>query len=444
MLKLDKYFSKNKINIMKISSGTVLGQAVSVITLPVIARLYAPSILGEFASVNAVITICASYLDLGLTNAIMIEKDEDTYDLYRVISTLTLLLTVISTACAGMYLSTVMTVGISKLVWIILYFAVNLFVSQQIQLSYTWLNRNQEYSCLMKNQVIKSIVFGITAIGLGLCGSGESGYFLGYTLSQIATLMHMRRLLPSGLLIFNVELSVKFFKKHRHFLIYQLPFNLIGNFKDQLPTLLIGRFWGDSMLGYYSMAQKILSIPVGILSNAIGKVFYSIASEMRRKGEGIGSYVQKNITRAMLLAILPVAVIMACSDTLIPLVLGNEWMDASGFIVILAFQAYIVFLQGSVQGLSIILEKQSYSLVSVIAQIAAVFAAVLLGNYWFTSIYVALLLMVLLFSIITTIYFSFMYGVMDLSRYQYPVTIFFSMVGIVLLYWGLHGILNVL
>lgn len=63
-------------NVTKISTGTIIGQMVSIVTLPIITRLYGPEILGIWTSINAMANIIQNICDLGISNSLMI-CDED-------------------------------------------------------------------------------------------------------------------------------------------------------------------------------------------------------------------------------------------------------------------------------------------------------------------------------------------------------------------------------
>ena len=53
--------STNKKNVAKISMGTIIGQIISVITLPIVTRLYDANILGLWALMNSIILIINSF-----------------------------------------------------------------------------------------------------------------------------------------------------------------------------------------------------------------------------------------------------------------------------------------------------------------------------------------------------------------------------------------------
>ena len=83
-------------NVTKISSGTLLGQMVSIITLPIFTRLYGATIIGYWTLFTSVSTIVNTFSDLGLSNSIMMENEgEKSERLFSVITTLVLFISMI-------------------------------------------------------------------------------------------------------------------------------------------------------------------------------------------------------------------------------------------------------------------------------------------------------------------------------------------------------------
>ena len=73
-------------NVTKISSGTILGQAISIVTLPIFTRLYGATVIGYWTLFTSVAVIVNAFSDLGLSNAIMMDDEgEQSEKLFSVI-----------------------------------------------------------------------------------------------------------------------------------------------------------------------------------------------------------------------------------------------------------------------------------------------------------------------------------------------------------------------
>ena len=74
-------------NVSKISGGTMLGQIVSFIVVPIYTRIYGASIMGMWALFQSMASIIVTFSDMGLKNAIMMEEnDDDMYPKYALYS----------------------------------------------------------------------------------------------------------------------------------------------------------------------------------------------------------------------------------------------------------------------------------------------------------------------------------------------------------------------
>ena len=131
-------------NVTKISSGTLLGQMVSIITLPIFTRLYGATIIGYWTLFTSVSTIVNTFSDLGLSNSIMMENEgEKSERLFSVITTLVLFISMIVGALYFViYWLNPDDSGIHPAFYAIV-LTLLIFTQQQIGLCYNWLNKKK-------------------------------------------------------------------------------------------------------------------------------------------------------------------------------------------------------------------------------------------------------------------------------------------------------------
>lgn len=427
-----RFLSGNKKNIAKISAGTLMGQGITIVTLPIISRIYGAEIIGVWSLLNAIAIVIMSFSDLGLTNAIMVEDEDKNEQTYKVVTTVVAFISIISSLVITLYYSIFAKFNYINVGFMFVYLVVIVFTTQQIQVCYTWLNRKKEYNTLMKNPLIKNGIYGLFAILLGLIGMETYGYFIGYGIGQIATLIHMKRKLPRKMFTLKKLDYNECVKNNIVFLKYQMPTNIISNIKNQLPVILINGFWGKEILGYYSITVRLLQIPTQLLANAIGRVFFQTVSNMKREGKNIGIYVLNNLTNGMKIAIIPITLLMAFGDILAIIFLGSDWLIAGNFIRILSAQYFFMFLLTTVQGLATTLRKQKYSMFQNAFQIFAYIISVYAGRYLFDSIYITLGMMSVLFIFINIVYFIYLFKVMNIRTIKYIKVVIPSLVIIIL------------
>lgn len=443
-MKLRKNFlSENMKNVGKISSGTILGQFISIITLPIFTRIYGPEVIGNWALFMSIAIIVRSFSDLGLTNAIMIEDSEKSaHKIYKVVTTVSLIISLI--------------VGLSVysqiFPWNIelnsLFVAITLilliFITQQIQICYTWLNRKKQYDVLMKNPIVNNVAVSIIALILGLCGFKEYGYYLGVLVGQIFTLLHMKRFLPKGYFCFNMKDYLEIYKRHKRFVTYQMPSNILLQLKGQLPTLLISIFFGSKVLGYYSVSMRVLGMPITFLANSLGRVFFQNVSEIKRKGGEVGNFTLRSIVKAMKISLVPIILMLCFGDVAILILFGGDFIVSANILRIMTVYGFFLFLSMSVNGIAIVIDKQKYLIFSGIFQLIGIYIGIWIGADVFNNIYISLLGLGLTFSIVQVVYFCFIFKSINVHINSYLKPLLIGVLLIVLIYGVVRSVLLIL
>lgn len=403
-------------NVTKISSGTILGQAISIVTLPIFTRLYGATVIGYWTLFTSVAVIVNAFSDLGLSNAIMMDDEgEQSEKLFSVITTISFIISLI--VGVGYFVIKSVTPdpsGLHPLFYSIVLFVL-IFTQQQVNICYNWLNKKKQYNILMKNPIINNISVAVIAILLGLMGFTKYGYYIGLVLGQVFTLFHMRRYLPRIFFDFEFRDHFDVIRSHLTYVKFQMPTYLVAQVKNQAPVFFIRSFFGVEILGYYSVCMRVLNIPVNLLASSIGKVYYQTAAEMKKKGQEVGDFTFRNMKRAMYVAIAPMVVIMSFGDIVCTLFLGNDYVITGNLSRIIVFMTFFQFLMMATQGITIVLEKQQYALISGIVQIIGYVVGLSIGKYVFSSLYIAIALMTVVFCVIQIIYFSKLFKIAGVS-----------------------------
>ncbi len=421
-MRLIKKFTESKAlkNIAKISSGTIMGQAISFVTVPAFTRMYGAEVLGIWALFTSIGNIVNSFSCLGLKDAIMIEKDEEkTEDIYTIITTITFFISVLLGIGSFVFFSFIDKSINQPPVISAVILAIMTFTYAQTQTCYTWLNKHSQYNVLMKNPIIQNASTAIIAIGLGVLGFKTYGYYIGVVAGNILTFIHMKIRLPKRMFNFKFEKYVRLLKENKEFIQYQLPINVLRTFKDEIPTFLLKTLFSTEVLGYYSIAMKYIKIPVNLLSNAIGRVFLQTVAQMVRQGEKIGDFVIRNMKRTMKLAMFPLMAILSVGDIVCSYMLGSDYLVSGNMLRILVVNCFFMFLGNACQGLPVVLHKQKYTMYSSIMQMFANSAALVIGSFLGNNIYIGLILMAAFYMLIMLVYFSAMLKVAEADWKQY-------------------------
>ena len=151
---------------------------------------------------------------------------------------------------------------------------------------------------------------------------------------------------------------------------------------SNIQTLLIGKFYTKADLGFYSQAKQLSSIPSQTLTSIITNVTYPTLSTIQNRLDQL-KVAYRQIIRISLFTVLPLMLILlAIANNLIPLILGDKWIPAIDYFVLLCISG--AFFPLNTISLSILLVRGNsklYLRLSIIKRIITLLAIVITINY---------------------------------------------------------------
>ena len=96
-----------------------------------------------------------------------------------------------------------------------------------------------------------------------------------------------------------------------------------------LDKVLLGRFWGADVLGFYSRACQLINIPTSQLNTAIGGVAFSALARLQDDPARYKNYFLKGYSLVIAMTA-PITLFLAVfADDIVRVVLGAQWVDAT-------------------------------------------------------------------------------------------------------------------
>lgn len=153
--------------------------------------------------------------------------------------------------------------------------------------------------------------------------------------------------------------------------------SLVAYFAYNTDKVLIGRFWGTSVLGIYGRAYQLVSIPTDNLNFAVGEVAFSALSRLQDDPGRLKSYFLKGYSLVLAMTIPLTIACVVFADDLVAVLLGPKWMDA---VVIFRLLAPTILIFAIINPMGWLL--LSLGLVRRSLNIALVFAPTLVAGYF--------------------------------------------------------------
>lgn len=105
-------------------------------------------------------------------------------------------------------------------------------------------------------------------------------------------------------------------------------FEVFNFFSRNADNLIIGRFLGDTPLGYYTLAYRILNYPRDAVSSVIGRVLLPAFSRLQDDDRRLAAAYLR-VCRAIAFVTFPMMLgLMAVADSFVRAVLGEKWLPA--------------------------------------------------------------------------------------------------------------------
>lgn len=375
-------------SVLKISSGIVVSQFILAIFTPIISRLYTPSDIGEYSIIKSVSTLISVVAMLGLAMAIMIPKeDEEARGLCQFMTyTLFLVSFVICTGILLLYPSYVIleTELPYSIVVLFLFMDVCLFNISAICYSYT--NRKGMYKVLFWNPIIGSVINIGFSILFGVLKFKFIGYVMAHVISYVFMNLHcIMNANPYKKVINAHNRPMKVIKRYTEFPKYQLPANVISSVTTQIPIQYLGKVFESSVLGLYSMALRLLGLPISLLATPVNRVYYKEATNRFQSGQVIGEFTMRVLETNIKVAIIPISVLIVFGKPIISLLLGAQWREAGDYITILGVYFLISFCSSCLSGNFIIIGRQRTNFYFSVAQVLVNIAIFAVSFFFFKT-----------------------------------------------------------
>lgn len=324
---------------LQIVSGTLLGQVVTLLVLPIMSRLYNPGQFGFLTLLSSISALLAPLFILGMEQSVVRPKNDKSA---RRMASLGISSLLIGSAVVALILAvwswpaTRLEVNPRSLM---IFLPLGCIVFGLALLFNQLLVREEKYATLAVRNTIQSLA--ITAVQL-LCAFagglwGEFGLVIGFV---VGTLFGAATLLPSiwrYLQPVSVGELFTTLKAEWRFPVVFAPSIALAQLAQQFPLLFLAGHFGVHAAGQVGMADRIIAVPTVLVGLAGSSVFIGNLSNALRAETGNALEIYKRF--ALKLSILGLLAFLGCvfvAPPLIPILLGVEWEDAAMMVRIMA------------------------------------------------------------------------------------------------------------
>jgi cbb3-type cytochrome oxidase maturation protein len=230
-----------------------------------------------------------------------------------------------------------------------------------------WSNRKRQYKRLAATKIIQSSSTGVVNISLGFTETGGGGLVLGSVLGQITAASVL-----SGLVIkedrskfsqVSTEKILNLAKRYVDFFKFSNLSSILNAFSFNLFSILLSKIFSISILGFYNLIYRILTMPSVLIGRSIAQVYFEESTKQKNiygNNRKIFISMLKKLLMLSLIIYLPMYFYI---EKLIIFIFGFKWHVSGEIARILLPLMFIRFVSSVLSSTLTTYEKQKSGLI---------------------------------------------------------------------------------
>jgi O-antigen/teichoic acid export membrane protein len=353
--------------------------------LPIISRFYSPEDFGIFNILLSYVGVITVFSGMAYHQAIVLPKDNKVGFSLFLISVITTILLFLITAFVVLITPYEVYIKFKMedifeyrhLVYLSVFFH-GLYVSLL-----GWNLRFSNFGLISISRILRVVLNKSFIVVCALLFFGSPKFLIyGEFLGSVAVCLIL-------MLYFNFKnITMPSFKHlvevsllYKQFPLFNLPNDLIYRSKTAIIIAVLVYFFSTEQAGYFGMAMLILAIPTTLIGASVGEVYYKKIAESNDSNL-IKEFSKRIFKILCFCSFFAFTYITFFSYDLLPILLGEKWLEAGILISILSFSLLFEFIFGPFLNILKVLNKQQYLVYFQIVSIIVSVISIAIGGYY--------------------------------------------------------------
>ena len=338
-----------------LSAGQAISQGLTLIGYIYLARLYEVEEFGQLALIMAVGSVTGGVSTFQYELSILLPKEGAKAKL----ATHSVVLVVFFVHCIYCLLGLLLVgSGLTSFLEAISVLAVSL-ISAMFSVASSVLNRAERYFFLASITVGRTLITLIIAVLLSRVAVESNGLVLAHTIVSAAlSLLLMALCVDLNSVRFlksNTRRVFFWLKLNKQFALYTTPAAFFNYLAGSAPVFLLAASFGEREVGLFSMLQRVVMGPVGIISGAVNRVFQRELTKRIYNGEKVFRFFESLSFRLVGLGFLGGFVLLGLTNfNGMSLVFGDKWGGLDAILELFVPVCIAAFFSSSLAGFAVI------------------------------------------------------------------------------------------
>jgi PST family polysaccharide transporter len=308
--------------------------------------LVSPSAFGLISLATAYIAILELFLDQGFGQFIIYyDKIDDIHlnTVFWIVLSTSFFLMGISILTSGFIASFYSEPHLENVIDVL---SISLVISSFASVPKTILRKQLSFKLLAYRGIIANFISGVIALILAFRGFGVwslVGLTLSYRLMEVILLWAVTDWIP------QFQFSFSKVKQMLSFGMSSMTVKVLKLADRRIDDLLIGYFLGSQVLGYYTIAYKLVRMAVTLFTGVLTTVAFPLFSKLKNNTRKL-KYTYEKLSEYSSLFLWPLFIYLAIFSEFIILIFGEKWYSAHETMAFLALGSMLystVQLNGS-------------------------------------------------------------------------------------------------
>lgn len=330
-------------HVATLMSGKAASQIISVLAVPIVARLFNPDDFGVMAIYLSIVIILSGVGPLRYFRAGLIEKDDRNAHYLYLISFISLIITcILVIGLISIFLRFDVPIPyydtLGSWIWLV---PAGMLIVGSSQILSTANIRLRQFKSVAAADITNASVTALVRILIGQAGSSVWGLMTGYFAGMLSQAIILLKKLGfpaqiDGYVPPDKKDLRRLAVKYRDFPLYNMPTSLMTNLSQNLPVLMLGLIYAPEVVGFYAMADRLVRRPLGVMNKPLQDVFMVKGAQIVNENQSLLRPFMKVTFGLFLLGVMPFTLLMIYGEQLLGFILGGKWSSAGIYVEILA------------------------------------------------------------------------------------------------------------
>jgi O-antigen/teichoic acid export membrane protein len=376
--------------------GTAFAQALMVLLLPLLTRLYSPedfTVLAVYASILGIISVAAC---LRLEIAIPLpQHDDDAANLLALALCSATAVAGLSAVIVLLFPSQIIALvaqpKLEPYLWLL---PLGIWLSSSYAALQFWSTRKKRFPLIAKTRMTQAIGGAGTQVGLGWAGIVPLGLVLGQMINNGAGIFGLvRDALKNdrpALRAINGPSMRRVFFEYDRFPKYSTFESLANCASIQLPIIIIAALAIGPEAGFLILASRVMLAPMSLIGGAVSQVYLSRAPDEFRAGN-LDKFTAASLSGLIKTGVGPLIFAGIVAPVAFPIIFGAQWQRAGEIVAWMTPWFVMQFLASPISMLLHVTQNQRTALIlqifGLLLRVSTVVVVAYLSHSWIVESY---------------------------------------------------------